>query len=76
MKRTNEPAPASQRCQQTENMFIYLFYCSTSDLNMFETFPMSSLACIDYCELPVDLTPKKHHPSPYRMNYTDWIIHS
>ena len=19
---------------------------------------------------------KKHHPSPYRMNYTDWIIHS
>jgi hypothetical protein len=22
----------------------------------------------------VDLTPKKHHPSPYRMNYTDWII--
>ena len=24
----------------------------------------------------VDLTPKKHHPSPYRMNYTEWIIHS
>jgi hypothetical protein len=22
----------------------------------------------------VDLTPKKEHPSPYRMNYTDWII--
>ena len=22
----------------------------------------------------VDLTPKKHHPSPYRMNYTEWIL--
>ena len=22
----------------------------------------------------VDLTPKKHHPSPYRMNYTEWIV--
>ena len=21
----------------------------------------------------VDLTPKKEHPSPYRMNYADWI---
>jgi len=24
----------------------------------------------------VDLTPKKHHPSPYRMNYTEWILQS
>ena len=24
----------------------------------------------------VDLTPKKHHPSPYRMNYTEWIVES
>jgi hypothetical protein len=23
----------------------------------------------------VDLTPKKEHPSPYRMNYMDWIIY-
>ena len=22
----------------------------------------------------VDLTPKKHHPSPYMMNYTEWIL--
>ena len=22
----------------------------------------------------VDLTPKKHHPSPYRMNYTEWNL--
>ena len=22
----------------------------------------------------VDLTPKKHYPSPYRMNYTEWIL--
>ena len=22
----------------------------------------------------VDLNPKPHHPSPFRINYTDWLI--
>ncbi len=24
--------------------------------------------------LVVDLNPKPHHPSPFRINYTDWLI--